>query len=102
MTADDVKNSVQFVLTQSRIRVITSASTYLYVNVDILDTCSAADISVEVKTPVMILSSKRFDFGTVWDDGTLLGGISDMQSRVMESVERLTKKLVVDWSSANP
>jgi hypothetical protein len=102
VTEDDVRSSVQFVLTQSRIHIIQNAENWIYVNVGVLNNCSAADIYISVIVPVTLLQTKRFASGEIWRDGKLLGGVSDMQSRVMSAVEQVMKNLVVDWSSVNP
>lgn len=103
VTTADVKSSVQFILTQSRIRLVQSSTSFIYVNVNVFSNCSAASVELAIGTPVMIVSTRRVvGAASVWHDGTLLGGANDMQDRVMESVEHLMKKLVVDWSSANP
>jgi hypothetical protein len=56
------------------------------------------------KPPTTAASSAlaTFDTEAAWNSSILLSGHSNLPSRVAASVERLTKELVVDWSSANP
>jgi hypothetical protein len=99
---DDVKSNTQSVLTQSRMPVDVSAPSDIYVNVNVLDDCTAAQITISVNTPVTITRTNSFAIATVWSEGVLLSGRADMKDRVMREVQTLTKKLVVDWSSMNP
>jgi hypothetical protein len=99
--AEDVETSLNFVLSQSRIRVVPSADSYVYVNVSVLEDCNAADVTVSVETPARIVANSRYTIVNVWHDGSLLTGRSEMRERVLSEVETLMKRLVVDWSSVN-
>jgi hypothetical protein len=104
LTADQVKTSVLYTLSQSRISVSSNLGvpTDLYINIDILSDCSAADIDIELSTIATIMQTKRIVFNAgVWKAGTLLTG-GDMESRVNSSVNELTQQFVVDWNAANP
>lgn len=100
---DDLMTSLRFVVSQSRMKISDSHLTpTIYLNVNIFDDCSAANVRLEVYTFATIPENHVYGTVTIWDDEHLLGGRSDMSSRVANAVERLAKSLVVDWSSVNP
>jgi len=102
LTKEDVDTSLRFVLNQSKIFIPNAgAQDYIYLNVSILDDCSAASVELNVNSEVKVVSNQRVVYGaTIWNEGELLSG-PNMRSRVMTAVEELAKRLVVVWSSVN-
>jgi len=105
-TKKDIDTGLRYVLSQSRIKLAEGLgpSSAIYVNVALVDDCSAANVRIEVLANVRITETNQPVYGaTIWEDGGgVLSGRSNMRSHILEEVERLTKKLVVDWSSVNP
>jgi hypothetical protein len=103
----DIKTSVLYVLSSSRIRYVARLfSPYIYVNVNILDDCSAADVSFGIDAETILAANRRhMGWTAVWGGetkGGLFAGRNEMSSRILAAVERYTKEFVVAWTSANP
>jgi hypothetical protein len=60
-----------------------------------------AHVFVDAADPGRI-STDRMRMAGIWNEERLLSGKDDMKSRILAAVEEVTKKFVVDWSSANP
>ncbi|MFZ0395476.1 MAG: hypothetical protein WCF17_09615 [Terracidiphilus sp.] len=99
---DDVRTSVNFILGQSAIKIRKGAKTYVYIALNFTDNCAAVDVTLEVLAPVRVVDTNTLiPTATIWDDGTLLTGASDMRSRILATVEEECKRFVVDWNSMN-
>jgi hypothetical protein len=102
VTKADLETDVRYVLSQSRIKIVDNVfGGYVYVAVTVLDDCSAANVEIAVEVNAVISRTKREELVDIWDKTELLGGRSEMQTRIGDTVEQLTKKLVVDWASVN-
>jgi hypothetical protein len=101
LNVDDVTTSVSFILGQSAIKIGNNASIIIYVNVNNMDNCLTSNVTLEVLAPVTVLGTNTFvTNATIWDVQELMTG-GNQRSRILETVEELCKRLVVDWNSVN-
>lgn len=101
ISKDDINTRVRYVVGQSTIRLVTFSPHSIYVNVNALSTCSAAEVSVFVISPVTINGTGVvLKEAFIWNKSALLSG-SNLRTRVLQELEDDCKALVVDWNSVN-
>jgi hypothetical protein len=103
LSADDLKTSASFIVSQSDLKIENSGLEpfALYINVILMDNCSAAAVSLEVLTTVTVDGTgTRVGDASIWGQKALLTG-SDERTRILSQVEEFCKKFVVDWNSVN-
>ena len=111
LTQDDVEAHVRKVVVESRmilepplaVKMPTEYLTLIEAKLTLFPDCSAIYVSLDAETPARLEITSRFVGGvTFWQRGTILKGVGGMRSRVLSAIDDLSKKLVVEWSSANP
>lgn len=103
LNSKEIENSLRFVLSQSRIVVSDGQAPMIYSSVTISgDNCTTAQIELWVTTPVNIIVSKRWTIATIWNKSILVSNNHDLGAEILRQTESLAKRLVVDWSGANP
>lgn len=102
-TKNDIITGIQSVLSSTpSIRLSTSSPVSLYVNVNVLDDCTAANVYIEVDGYVVVQRTGRTVFQTIWGShGTLLGGEANMRQRIIDDSETLARNFVTAWTSKN-
>jgi hypothetical protein len=98
---DDVITSVKFIIGQSSIQLSDKSPFHLYVSINSLEGCSASSVSVQVLASVTIIGTGETAVDVpIWEKTGLLAG-ADQKRRILETVERYCKNMVVDWNSVN-
>jgi hypothetical protein len=106
VTESVLDTSVRFVLSQSRIKINSSASSYIYINVNVMSLTSSDscvyNYSVSFNSSVKVVANNVFAIAETWSKGGIsVYRRSETPRRVAENIERVTKSLVVEWSKAN-
>jgi len=88
LSADDVTTSVKYVVGESAVTVKDGLQPFmLYVNVNLLDDCSASNVKVEVLTSAMISATGVWVADAdIWDKSGLLTG-RNQKARILEVIE---------------
>lgn len=103
VTKSEVETALRYILAGSRIKMMSGPSSYLYLNVNVLDDCRAADIKLSLFVPSTIVRTQRFHETIIWEKESLIGGgSSSVAARARELISEFAKLFVVDWSAANP
>jgi len=104
VSQDDIKTSVIFVLSQSRMRILKESrgsSSWLDLTVNITDNCNAADVYIYAYSYATVTTNGEHDYVALWRSGAILSGSDNLRQRVLDEVAARAKALVVAWSSAN-
>ena len=108
VTREGIRAAAEGALAESRLKLVktvTEVKAYLYIQVNVIavqDTCMS-NIYASFRTATAVQENNQLTIAGIWNENMIGAAWPDQaRAKVHSAVQRLTKKLIDQWSRDNP